>query len=432
MPPAGELPNRLRFLEDISALIANPSPTGQIAVIVIDAATPDQYDELTRALGQAEAELFQDESAKSISMCLPGDAVLYKLLATRFGSILHVETSSILEKILDESAYRIQRPEPAGRAIPAATSIGIGVACYPQHGTSAIEVVEAAISGVHESFVIGSPWCLYSPKRDRASRRAARLLCDAGLALASKDQLYLVYQPKTDLQTGRCIGAEALLRWNHPTLGQIPPSEFVPLIEHTTLVHAMTEWTLGTALPQVARWRREGLDVQISINISMRDLGDENFARRLGDLLERHAVLSDWVNIEVTESAMMKEPVLMKRQLDEIRQLGVAIEIDDYGTGYSGLSYLKYIPASFVKIDQAFVSRLTVDRNDQIMVRSTISMVHDLGRKVVAEGIRDRAALDWLRGQNCDVGQGHIISPPLETSRFEQWARMSLQSPPLF
>ncbi|WP_213773982.1 GGDEF domain-containing phosphodiesterase [Bradyrhizobium sp. dw_78] len=423
------LPDRSRFFSAINAFIGAP-PRGdmQIAILVIDTATPNQYEELARVLGRDEADLFRDASARWISACLPAHTKLYSLSSVRFGCVLQVDTPSDFEETLDRLAYRIRTPDPAGWSIPVATSVGIGVACHPHHGADAAELLRAAGSGVHESLQSGKPWCAYSPVFDRASIRTAHLLRDLGPALTG-DQFHLVYQPKTDLSTGRCIGAEALLRWNHPALGPIPPDEFVPLLERTTLVHAITNWTLGAALRQVALWRDAGLDPQISINASMRDLGDDHFAARLAGLFERHAVRPDWIDIEVTESALMKDPVRVRRQLDEIRRLGVAIEIDDYGTGQSGLSYLKYIPASYVKIPQVFVFQLASDRNDQIMVRSTIDLAHDMGLRVVAEGIRDEAALGWLREHGCDIGQGNVFSPPLEAVQFERWLRNARYSP---
>jgi EAL domain-containing protein (putative c-di-GMP-specific phosphodiesterase class I) len=147
-------------------------------------------------------------------------------------------------------------------------------------------------------------------------------------------------------------------------------------------------------------------------------------------MLERHAVRPDWIDIEVTESALMKDPAHVGRQLDEIRRMGVAIEVDDYGTGQSGLSYLKSIPASYLKIDQSFVSHLANDKADQIIVRSTIDLAHDLGLKVVAEGIRDEAALGWLREHGCDIGQGNLLSPPLEAEDFERLLQTQQQPVP--
>lgn len=197
----------------------------------------------------------------------------------------------------------------------------------------------------------------------------------------------------------------------------------MPLLEGTTFVHALTDWALGAALPQVALWRAAGLAPEVSINVSMRDLGDDDFAMRLAEVLKRHSVRPDWIDIEVTESAIMKDPKRVARQLAEIQRLGVAIAIDDYGTGQSGLSYLKDIPASHVKIGAALVFRLISNKDDQIIVRSTIELVHALGRQVVAEGIEDEATLDWLRVHGCDIGQGHAISLPLEAGDFEHWLR---------
>ncbi|HEY0123778.1 MAG TPA: EAL domain-containing protein [Rhizobium sp.] len=303
-------------------------------------------------------------------------------------------------------------------------------------GADAPELMQAPASVAHESQENESQesrhsWCPDGPEIDLASPHAAHLLDDMVPALAGKGQLRLVYQPKTDLSTSRCIGAEALLRWNHPTLGAVPPDEFVPLVEHTSLMNAMTDWAFAAALPQVAVWRAEGFAPQISINVSMRDLSDERFATRLAEMLERHGVRPDWIDIEVTESADMKDPACTKRQLDEIRRLGVAIEIDDYGTGHAGLSYLKLVPASYLKIDQAFISHLATDSTDQIIVRSTIDLAHKLGLKVVAEGIRDEAALGWLREHGCDIGQGNLLSPPLEAEDFERLLRAQQQLVPI-
>jgi EAL domain-containing protein (putative c-di-GMP-specific phosphodiesterase class I)/GGDEF domain-containing protein len=417
------LQGKFRFLGDVDAVLADPAQAAlRKAVLVIDAATPNQFADLIRTLGPAAADAFTSATADRIVELLPARTALYHLSAARFGCIVTSDTVSEIEEGVDDLAYRIQRPVTS-HDIPLATSVGIGVAHYPRDGTNALALLQAATSSAHESQDSERPWCAYNPVFDLASARAAHLLRDIGPALAGEGQLYLVYQPEIDLRTGRCICAEALLRWAHPTLGEIGPSEFVALVERTTLVHALTDWALGTALPQVARWRTAGLDLVISINISMLDLADKHFAARLAELLARHAVRPAWISIEVTESALMKDPVQVGRQLDAIRRLGVALAIDDFGTGRSALSYLKYIPATFVKIDRLFINGLVNDKDDQIMVRSTIDLVHELGCLAVAEGIPDRMTRDWLRRHGCDIGQGEVISLPLEAPDFEQWLR---------
>jgi EAL domain-containing protein (putative c-di-GMP-specific phosphodiesterase class I) len=426
LDPASGLRNRSRFLKDIDARIKDqPHEAPDTAILVIDAATPDQYDDLSRALGERAADSFEKASAERIGGLLPAGAALYHLSAARFGCILPPESESRTTEILDGLADNVWRPTSSG-AIPAATSIAIGVACYPRDGTNTDEVLRAAAQAAHESLRRARPWCRYSSVIGKAARRSASLLCDIGAALAGEGQLHLVYQPKTDLRSGRCVGAEALLRWNHPTLGTVPPSEFVPLVEGTALVHAMTDWVLAAALRQLAGWRATGLELNLAVNVSMPDVADESFSTRLAALFDRYQVRPDWIDIEVTESAVAKDMVRVGRQLEAIRRLGTAVVIDDFGTGRAALSYLKHIPATQVKIDELFVSRLAIEMNDQIMVRSTIDLVHALGCRVVAEGIADTAALRWLRDHDCDIGQGCAISRPLDARQFEQW----LRSPP--
>ncbi|WP_024513204.1 GGDEF domain-containing phosphodiesterase [Bradyrhizobium sp. ARR65] len=418
-------PERLRFLGDVDACIkGEPHEAGEPAVLVIDAATPDQYADLSRALGELAAASFEKAWAERIRAFLPARTSLYHLSAARFACILPGGESRITE-MLDELGGKVWRPAKS-RAVPAATSIAIGVACYPRDGGNADALLRAAAEAAHESLHSARPWCRYSAATANAWRRSASLLRDIGAALAGEDQLHLVYQPMTDLKSGRCVGAEALLRWNHPILGPVPPSEFVPLVEGTALVHAMTDWVLSAALRQVADWRAAGLHLKLAVNVSMSDLADEGFPARLAALLGRYEVRPDRIDIEVTESAAARDPGRAGRQLDAIRRLGIAIVIDDFGTGQAALSYLKHIPATLVKIDEIFFARLAVDRGDQIMVRSTIDLVHALGYRVVAEGIADAAALQWLREHDCDIGQGYAISPPLDARDLERW----LRSPP--
>jgi EAL domain-containing protein (putative c-di-GMP-specific phosphodiesterase class I)/GGDEF domain-containing protein len=421
------LPNRSRFLRAIDAAIAASVAGGPtIAVVVIDVATPSQYAELVRTLGQTEADSVEVAFAARISERLPAPRELYHLTSARFGCVLDAASPGRTQQVLDGLDEHMRQPG-GGRDIPFASTVGIGVAYHPRDGADAAELLRAAISGAQEALRREKRWCAYSPTFDLASRRASQLLRDIGPALTDERQLRLVYQPKTDLRTGRCVGAEALLRWTHPTLGDISPVEAIPLIEQTTLVHALTDWEMAVALPEISRLRAVGIDAQVSINVSVLDLEDEHFVRRVTRLLDRHHVRPEWIGIEVTESALMRDPVRIGRQLSEVRNLGVAIEIDDFGVGYSTLSLLKYIPATYVKIDQFFVSRLVSNREDQVIVLSTVNLAHELGLLVVAEGIESAAQYDWLRAHGCDIGQGNVISPPLDVLRFESWFRASAE-----
>ncbi|CAO3401925.1 sensor domain-containing phosphodiesterase [Azospirillum sp. 11R-A] len=424
--PVTSLSNRFRFLADADALADDPASVPGTAV-VIDAAASQQYAELTRVLGQVCADAFEVDCARRIAACLPDRMRLYHLSPARFAFML----SGILAGGDGDLAATLDRISAAVRSpfqyqgVPIATSAGIGFVhrsdIAAESPVESVELLRAATSAAHQSLETQKPWCAYDEEQDRAAHRAFLLLRSLTEAMGGQDQLHMAYQPKVDLRTDRCIGAEALLRWTHPELGPISPAEFVPLAERTALVRPLTEWVIGAVLTQVAHWHRRGIALPVSINISMLDLGSGDFADRVEALLDRHDVQADWIDFEVTESALMTDRAEVDRQLLRLRRLGIAVEIDDFGTGQSALSYLKDIPATAVKIDQRFIRSIADERSDQIMVRSTIDLAHDLGYLVIAEGVETDEAYDWLRLHGCDFGQGYLISRPLAPAAFEDW-----------
>jgi diguanylate cyclase (GGDEF)-like protein len=417
------LSNRFRFIEDIDAFVGDPERgTTQIAVVVIDTASPQQCAEVARTLGHVYGDAFEVASAQTIRENLPNHVKLYHLSTARFGCVLPLISESSLADVLNGLAAAL-RESTLCLEIPVTTSNGIGLSVYPTDGSEGTELLRAATSAAHEALAARKAWCTYSPTQNHASQRSLRLLKDLTTGIAMEGQLHLVYQPKMDLRSGRCVGAEALVRWEHPDLGSISPSEFIPLSEQTALVRRLTDWVFAAALNDVARWRTNGWRERISINISMKDLSDENFAPRIAKTLDHHGVQPDWIEIEVTETALMTDRPQVNRQLNELRRIGIDIAIDDFGTGQSALSYLKQIPADIVKIDQLFIRELGSDQKDQSLVRSTIKLAHELGYRVVAEGIETTDVYNWLRDQGCDIGQGYLISRPLNAPEFEHWLR---------
>lgn len=419
--PVTALSNRFRFLADVDAMTAEPADSAETAV-VIDTAASQQYAELTRVLGQVCADAFEVDCARRILACLLERTRLYHVSPARFAFILagHGAADGELVSTLHRVSTAIRSPFKY-QGVPIATSTGIGFVHRSDSPPGGVELLRAATSAAHQSLEKQKPWCAYDEEQDRAAHRAFLLLRSLTEAMGARDQLHIAYQPKVDLRTDRCIGAEALLRWTHPELGPISPAEFVPLAERTALVQPLTEWVIAAVLAQVARWRRRGIALPVSINISMLDLGTGDFADRVAAMLDRHGVRADWIDFEVTESALMTDRAEVDRQLHRLRHLGIAVEIDDFGTGQSALSYLKDIPATAVKIDQRFIRAIAAERSDQIMVRSTIELAHDLGYLVVAEGVETAEAYDWLRLHGCDFGQGYLISRPLAPTAFEDW-----------
>jgi EAL domain-containing protein (putative c-di-GMP-specific phosphodiesterase class I) len=226
-----------------------------------------------------------------------------------------------------------------------------------------------------------------------------------------------------DMSSGRCLGAEALLRWDHPTMGAIGPGEFMPVIERSGLAQATTSWVLSAALQQQQRWRHAGLALLLSVNVSPANLVEDDFAARVAAELARWGLPMDCLELELTESAIMEHPVKAHAVLDSISATGVRLAIDDFGTGYSSLAYLQSMPADVVKIDQSFIRELETDARKQALVTSMIRLSQDLGYRVVAEGVETAAVANFLRAAGCDEAQGYLYARPFEPEAFTQWYR---------
>jgi EAL domain-containing protein (putative c-di-GMP-specific phosphodiesterase class I)/GAF domain-containing protein len=261
----------------------------------------------------------------------------------------------------------------------------------------------------------------FDPARAASKARMFTLLSDFGAALASDTQLRLVFQPRIDMETHEISGVEALLRWEHPILGSVPPGEFIPLIERTALIRPMTDWVVAQAIEQAVEWRATGRDLRVSINASALNLDEADFADRLLSAIAEAGLKCDIIELEFTESAVARDQDRVVSQLTRLSDQGVAIAIDDFGTGYSNLAYLQRLPVSVLKIDRAFVSKLASSPADTTLVRTIITMAHDLGYRVVAEGIEDQATYDLLVSWGCDEGQGYHLGRPMSVNDLNEY-----------
>ncbi len=265
-----------------------------------------------------------------------------------------------------------------------------------------------------------SGFAVYDAAQSLYSPRRLALTADLRQGI-DQGHLFLHYQPKIDLATMRPAGAEALVRWRHRQEGIIPPGEFIPLAEHTGLIRPLALWTLNAALLQERAWRRAGLDVGIAVNLGTESLQDQDLAATVARLLGATETPPGRLTLEITESAMMADPARALRVLGQIHDLGVRISIDDFGTGYSSLAYLKGLPVDEVKVDQSFVKELSVDYQDACIVRAVIDLGHNLGLRVVAEGVEDRETLELLRDLGCDHAQGFLFGRPMGPEDFAAW-----------
>jgi len=417
LDPLSGLPNRNQFLDDLADL-GRDNPGERRLAVVIDLARNEQLSNGLRVMGAAYIDQIVQEAARAISTAVGHDQITYHVAATQFAFLAPpgVEEEEYLAA-LGRMLARIQDGSTAGFNV--ATSIG--VAPFIAGTTLPAAVLRTAHSAAQDARSSPGLVSVYSLAMDSAHQRRFRLLNDFGHALQVEDQLSLAYQPRIDLVSGRCVGAEALLRWQHPELGQVSPGEFIPIVEQTSLAGPATMWVLDAALAQLARWRAAGIELRLSINISACNLEDPEFALQVQLRILKHNVRPDWVELEVTESGVMSDVANAMDQLTMIIEAGVHVAIDDFGTGYSSLAYLQKLPGNILKIDQSFVRDLIRGEREQTLVRSMISLAHGLGYRVVAEGIETGEACDQLMQMGCDEGQGYFFGRPMPSDMFEEW-----------
>jgi len=307
----------------------------------------------------------------------------------------------------------------------------IGVAIFPDDGTDATELVQKADVAMYVAKNAGLPLAFYDPDRDHNSVRHLTLTGELKRAIEG-EKLELHYQPKISVETDQVIGVEALARWRHPEHGYIPAEEFITLAEQTGLIQNLTEWALRTSIEQCARWRAAGMDLSVSVNLSAKILQDDGLPQLIGGLLDEYGVEAEYLVLEFTESAIMADSDRAKAVIDRLAETGMKLSIDDFGTGYSSLAYLKDLPVHELKIDKSFVMEMMENESDQVIVKSTIQLAHNLGLKVVAEGVESAGILALLADMDADVAQGFFISKALPIGDFDAWLHTwrAAQEPP--
>ena len=303
----------------------------------------------------------------------------------------------------------------------------IGIASIPQDTTDGDALMAKADLAMYVAKQTRSGHACFAPAMERASEHGLGLLGDLRRAI-DENQLRLVFQPKVVLHDGSCHAAEALVRWQHPERGFIAPDQFIPFAEQTGFIRSITAWVIRQAMAQLAEWEARGLSVSLNVNVSTRDLLEQALPTLVREQLEATGIAPQRLCLEVTESGIMAEPARALATLQALHAMGVRLSIDDFGTGYSSLAYLKKLPVDELKIDRSFVTHLDRDAGDATIVRSTIELAHNLGLRVVAEGIETDAVRQRLIALGCDEAQGYWFSRPLSADDF--WAWMQRTPPP--
>jgi len=411
------LPNRMLIFERMRhSLGGSAGAPRRAALLMLDL---DRFKEINDTLGHATGDRMLCRIAGRLGETLEAGGVLARLGGDEFAVLLPGAGRQHAESAARRLLEALTRPfELEGMSLQVEASVG--VALCPDDGDEPGLLLQRADVAMYVAKRRRASVCFYNQEVDANSLRHLALHGELREAIQN-DTLELHYQPKIDLQTEGLVGAEGLLRWNHPTYGMLPPVEFIPLAERTGLIKPLTHWVVRTALTQAAAWAREGMTLPLSVNCSVRNLLEEDLPTTIGDLLRETRVPAARLVLEITETAIIEDPARSLRVLKELAALGVKISIDDFGTAYSSLDYLRKLPATELKIDRSFVAGIDRDASDATIVRATVRLAQDFGLQAVAEGIESRAVMDRLRAFGCHQGQGHFISPPLPPRQFVAW-----------
>jgi diguanylate cyclase (GGDEF)-like protein len=403
------LANRTQFATRLDeALTSESREAVALAVFFIDL---ERFKEVNDALGHDCGNELLTVVAKRLDDALGTRELVARLGGDEFGVLSErAVTEEAALALAEELRAAITQPcEIAGVSLEVQGSIGIALS--PAHGTSRDELLRRADIAMYAAKRLGAPQ-VFSPGLDDNSPLRLAMTGELRRAI-ERSELVIHYQPQVDLHRGVVRGAEALVRWRHPTRGFLGPDAFLAAAEQGGLMRNLTRYVLEASLVQLRMWRNAGLELDLAVNVSGRDLADARFPEEVAQALAEHGVDPSWLELEITESVLLSDRVRASRMLERLVDEGVRIAIDDFGVGYSSLGQLKNLPAHVLKIDRSFVSSMESDRSDEAIVNSTIELAHRLGLKVIAEGVEAPEHLSRLRAAGCDIGQGHLLGRPL-------------------
>ncbi|MDQ3866020.1 MAG: EAL domain-containing protein [Actinomycetota bacterium] len=420
------LPNRTLFHDRIGhAILAARRTQARVGVLIMDL---DRFKEINDTLGHHCGDLFLKEFATRLSGSVRSSDTIARLGGDEFGLVFpEVTDVRAIQEVAEKLRQVVEQPFVL-EGLPLGVEASMGLALYPDHGDDVETLLQRADVAMYVAKEARTGVEFYKSEKDGYSPERLTLVAELRRAIENRE-LTLHYQPKASLRTGSIESVEALVRWQHPERGLLPPDAFVPVAQHTGLIRPFTLYVLDEALKQCRAWHDEGLDLAVAVNLSMRNLLDAEFPATVGGLLAKWGVEARFLNLEMTEGTIMADPFRAMSVLRRLSDMGVRLAIDDFGTGYSSLAYLKRLTVNEIKIDRSFVMNMTNDENDAVIVRSTIDLGRNLGLEVVAEGVESQEAWAALEELGCDLAQGFYLSRPVPAEVLTSWLRERRKRP---
>lgn len=413
--PLTDLPNRKMLNERLqSALLRCKANKTPLVLILSDL---NHFKEINDTLGHHIGDLVLQQAAERLYNIVRKSDTVARMGGDEF-SILLPDTTMDEAIMVADNITSIFRIPFVAEGHNLNVGISIGMVESPAHGNDVNILVQRADVAMYDAKKAKKAYAVYDPEQDTHNVSKLELMSELRESIEAQ-QIDLHYQCKQDIKSGRLIGAEALLRWNHPERGHIPPDEVIPLAEQTGLIKPLTSLVIEKAIKQCAEWHNEGFKFSISINISVHCLHGDMLTKTLREVLTKYKLPAEYCILEITESDIMNDPIRAKNILTEIDSIGAHISIDDFGTGYSSLAYLKQLPVSEIKIDRSFVMEMDKDENDKVIVRTIIDLAHNLGLTVVAEGVETETSLALLNTLGCNIAQGFFLGRPVSAEDFD-------------
>ncbi len=413
------LPNRVLFRDRVEqALHGAKRQTGEVAVMFLDL---DRFKEVNDTLGHESGDVLLREVGQRLAHSLRAGDTVARLGGDEF-AVLATGLDDADDALLVARKLRQAVEWPFTlRGLTLEVEASIGIALFPEHGTDVDTLLRHADVAMYQCKEAHSGVGIYSPERDVYSPDRLKLLGELRRAI-EQNELVLYYQPKISLRTSEVTGFEALVRWQHPEQGLLTPERFVPFAEHTGLIKPLTRYVMREAVRACAKWQELGLDLGVAVNLSARDLLDLHLPDEVRLLLSETRIDPGMLELEITENTILSDPARTRTILSRLKELGVTLAIDDFGSGYSSLGYLKRLPLDVLKIDKSFVMTMLADDDSAAIVRSTIDLAHNLGLEVVAEGVATESIGGALAALRCDAAQGFYFAGPMPESEAASWA----------
>lgn len=417
-----DLPNRALFYDRVErAIIAsarNLKKSAKLAILLVEI---ENLKEIYDTLGRNSS----DSILKQISIRLRAVSTEIDVVAKIDGNLFAIMISDDHPVTVDPEDFALQILKALEspfliEKLYVAVHPNIGIVHFPEHGQDVDALVQRAGVALHIAQKSNKGYALYEQAFDKHTPLRLTLMSELRHAI-ERDGLDLFYQPQVSITTQKLCGVEALLRWDHPVHGYITPDEFIPMAERNRMTKQLTQWVLRRAFRDCAQWRKQGQDFTVSINLSARDLHDTDLPNIISGVAAASGIEPQWIILEITEGSVMSEPESALEIIRQLHKLGYHFSIDDFGTGYSSLAYLKKMPLAELKIDKSFVMDILANDNDTAIVKATISLAHNLGLKVVAEGVESQAIMSTLQEYGCDIAQGYFLSKPLSVEKFNGW-----------